>query len=316
MAERLRLEVPPEAADQRLDAFLAERVAGTSRSALKRLILAGDVRVAGRPARPAARLEPGQTVEVALPPPPAAEVAANPDVPLEVLHADDAIVVVDKPAGRVVHPGAGHADDTLVNALLARFPDMATAFGGPRPGIVHRLDRDTSGVMVVARTPAAAEALMAAFKARAVEKVYLALATGTLSPPEGVIDAPVARDPRRRQRMAVAPGGRASRTAYRVLAYLGGGSAGPEHSWLRLEPFSGRTHQIRVHLRAVGHPIVGDAVYGRRSRHIGRMALHAWRLAFAHPTTGETVRFEAPLAPDIAEAVAQLGLMGDPTALA
>jgi len=316
VAERLRLEVPPEAANQRLDAFLAERIAGTSRSALKRLILAGDVRVAGGPSRPATRLEPGQSVEVALPSPPAEGVAANPDVPLDVLYADDAIIVVDKRAGQVVHPGAGHTDDTVVNALLARFPDMATAFDGPRPGIVHRLDRDTSGVMVAARTPAAAEALMAAFKARAVEKVYLALTTGALTPLEGLIDAPVARDPQRRQRMAVAPGGRASRTSYRVLAHLGGGPAGPEHSWLRLEPYSGRTHQIRVHLRAIGHPIVGDAVYGRRSRHIGRMALHAWRLAFAHPTTGETVRFEAPLAPDIAEAVAQLGLMGDPTALA
>lgn len=314
MAETLRLIVPDEGIGQRLDQFLAEHVDQASRSALKRLIQTGDVRIDGLPSRPSARLEAGQAIDVALPSPPTTELVANPDLPLTVLHSDAAIIVIDKLAGQVVHPSLGHADDTIVNALLARFPDLASGFDDARPGIVHRLDRDTSGVMVVARTPAASETLKAAFKDRAVAKTYLALANGALQPPEGVIDAPVARDPRRRQRMAVVPGGRAAQTAYRVLDLLGDGRGSPTHTWLRLEPHSGRTHQIRVHLKAVGHPVTGDAIYGRRSRIIDRLALHAWRLTFTHPATGATVRFEAPLAPDIAAALGVLGLRDDLTA--
>jgi len=313
MAEAVHLTVPIDAVGRRLDAFLSEQVDEASRSTLKRLIQSGGVTVDGRSSRPSARLEAGQLIALAIEPPPAPSAPiADAALPIAVLYADDAIIVVDKPAGLVVHPALGHADDTLVNALLARFPDLTEAFNGQRPGIVHRLDRDTSGVMVVARTPAAAEALRAAFKARAIRKTYLAIAVGALQPPEGVIDAPIARDPRRRQRMAVRPGGREAQTAYRVIALLGEGTSGPAYSWLRLEPKTGRTHQIRVHLKAMGHPIAGDTVYGRRSRIIERLALHAWRLAFEHPATGATVSFEAPPAPDITEALATLGWRVDP----
>jgi 23S rRNA pseudouridine1911/1915/1917 synthase len=223
-----------------------------------------------------------------------------------VIHADAALIVIDKAPGRVVHPAAGHAGDTLVNALLAHFPELATTFDGERPGIVHRLDRDTSGVIVVARTPVAAEALKAAFAARAVEKTYLALARGRVDPPAGLIDAAIGRDPRRRKRMAALPGGRPARTAYRLIAEAHG------VSFLELRPETGRTHQIRVHLREIGHPVLGDPTYGRASRRIGRTALHAWRIAFDHPLTGQRVMYEAALPEDMRAALTSLGLPAEP----
>jgi 23S rRNA pseudouridine1911/1915/1917 synthase len=229
--------------------------------------------------------------------------APAPELPLSVLHADPDLIVVDKPAGQVVHPALGHRSDTLVNALLARYPDLRGIEAGARPGIVHRLDRDTSGVMVVGRTAAAAADLRRQFKARTVEKVYLALVSGRVSPPEAVIDAPIGRDPDHRQRMAAVPGGRPAQTTYRVLA------ESPTHSWVEVRPRTGRTHQIRVHLAAIGHPVIGDTVYGRKDRAIGRTALHAWRLAFDHPGTGGRVRFEAPLPEDLRAALGARGIL-------
>ncbi len=298
---RVEIVVPPEAAGERLDAFLARQVPDRSRSEIQRLIRAGLAWRNGRPAMPSERLAAGDAIALELPPrPPEAPLAPTPGGQLRVLYADPAIIAVDKPAGLVVHPAPGHVHDTLANFLVARFPDLLVAFPGARPGIVHRLDRETSGVLVVARETAAAESLKRQFRERTVRKVYLALVRGEMSPPAGVIDAPVGRDPKHRQRMAAIAAGRAARTVYRVLASTRG------YSWLRLEPQTGRTHQIRVHLAAVGHPVAGDRTYGRRDRHIGRLALHAWQLEIDHPSTGERLTLEAPVADDLAEVAERL----------
>jgi 23S rRNA pseudouridine1911/1915/1917 synthase len=303
VTDHRELVVAPPDAGARLDRFLADRIPELSRSRLQELVREGVVRVDGTSARPSARLEAGAVVAVDLPPVPVETgPAPAPHLIVALLHLDDDVVVVDKPPGQVVHPAAGHAEDTLVNALLALLPDLATVFGGPRPGLVHRLDRDTSGVMVVARTPQAAEALKRQFKARTVEKTYLVLAKGHFASPEGVIDAPVGRDPRRRRRMAALRDGRPAQTAYRVLAASG------DYSFLEARPHTGRTHQIRVHLDAIGHPVAGDAVYGHRDRRLGRMALHAWRLAFDHPADGRRVTFTAPLPADLRAALVEVGI--------
>jgi len=306
-----RLVVTAEEDGLRLDLFLERRApglegVGPSRAEIVRRLRAGGATLAGRPGKASRRVSAGEVVRLEpgfldppdsddRPPPP------RPDLPISVLHADEHLIVVDKAAGRVVHPAPGHADDSLVNALLARFPDLASSFDGQRPGIVHRLDRDTTGVMVVARTAGAAEQLQAQFKDHRAQKVYLALARGAVAPPFGVIDAPLARDPGRRQRMAVVASGRAARTIYRVHA--GDGRA----SLLLVSPVTGRTHQIRVHLRSIGHPVVGDAVYGRSDPRIDRPALHAWRLALVHPGTGERVEYVAPVPDDFRAALEALG---------
>ncbi|MEO8083247.1 MAG: RluA family pseudouridine synthase [Ardenticatenales bacterium] len=282
-------------AGERVDVLLARRM-DVPRATAQRWIGAGRVQVDARPARPGTRLAEGAVVTLAAEATPAPEPpVAAPDVALDVLFEDEAIVVLAKPAGMVVHPGLGHVDDTLVNALAARFPDIAAAFppDDPRPGIVHRLDADTSGVLVVARTPAAKEVLQAQFKGRAVDKMYIALARGTVQPPYGLIDAPLGRDSVHRQRVAVRPNGREAVTGYHVAATR------PTDSLLVVRLFTGRTHQIRVHLAAVGHPIAGDRVYGRADRTLGRMALHAWALSFAHPSSGAPMTFIAPLDADL-----------------
>jgi 23S rRNA pseudouridine1911/1915/1917 synthase len=303
VGDRRLLEVRPDDAGSRVDVFLARHLPGVSRTQVQELIRAGGVSVGGVVVRPAQRLLPGETVAVALEAPedagPAAVLA---EVALGLLYVDQAMVVVNKAAGVVVHAGSGHRGDTLADALVARFPELAAVEEGDRPGLVHRLDRDTSGVMVVARTAAAAAALRAQFKARSVVKVYLALVKGEVRPPEGVIDAPVGRDPRRRQRMTALASGRPARTAYRLLGEAGG------YSFLEARPQTGRTHQIRVHLAAIGHPVAGDPVYGRRDPLVSRTALHAWRLEVDHPVTAERMRFEAPLPADMAAALARLGI--------
>lgn len=300
-------DIEAATADQRLDVYLTEALPELSRTRVQRLIATGAVTVNGQPARSATRLQAGDLVSVsdaALAPADMAAAGPSPDaaLPLDLLYADAAIIVVNKAAGQVVHPAAGHQDDTLVNALVARFPDLTGAFEGRRPGIVHRLDKDTSGVLVVGRTVAAADRLMRQFKDRAVEKTYLALAKGLVTPLEGLIEAPIARDPRHRQRMAAMAGGRPAETGFRVLASTA------EYSWLVLRPRTGRTHQIRVHLAAIGHPIAGDELYSRRDRVAPRLALHAWRLGFIHPATEEPVAFTAPVPDDLLAALAALGI--------
>lgn len=297
-----RLEFCVSEEGNRLDKWLTERVEGLSRSAVQELIETGHVTVNGAPARPSYRVREGDRVMVELPPPPEAGLVPE-AIPLPVVYEDDTLLVVDKPAGMVVHPGPGHAAGTLVNALLARYPELA---GEPdeRPGIVHRLDRDTSGLLVIARHPTVRQALQRQFQARRVDKTYLALLEGELQPPWGRIEAPIGRDPRHRQRMTVMPEGREAVTEYRVRERFryGSGSSTGHYTLVEAHPWTGRTHQIRVHFASIGHPVVGDRVYGHRRVHlpVSRQFLHAWRLEFDHPRSGERLQFEAPLPPDLA----------------
>ncbi len=292
-----------EEGGERLDRFIARAAPELSRSFVQRLIADGHVTVNGKPAKPSLKLTAGDGVEVILPPPTPSPVTAE-DIPLSILYEDDDLLVVDKPAGLTTHPAPGHGTGTLVNALLAHLPRLPESDNPARPGIVHRLDKDTSGLLIVAKTPPALARLSAQFKSRFVKKTYLALVTGRVTPEKGVIDAPIGRDPVHRQRMAVTYTGRPARTGYKVLRYL------PGATLLEAYPETGRTHQIRVHFAAVGHPVVGDATYGTPSRLVGRQFLHAYRLSFRLPSSGKPVEFTAPLPPDLQEALKQLGGTG------
>ena len=285
-----------ESADARLDYYLAGLELGLTRSRLRQLIAEGQVRVNGAAVKPAHRVRPGDRVLVSVPPPRPA-VAVAQDIPLTVVYQDAELVVIDKPAGLSAHPGPGHPDGTLVNGLLALCPDIQGIGGRIRPGIVHRLDKNTSGLMIAAKTERAHHNLSQQIKDRAVSKGYLALTEGVPSPESGVIDVPIGRDPRRRTRMAVTAGGRESRTGYRVLERAGA------HALLELQLHTGRTHQARVHLAWLGHPLLGDAVYGKSSPLLPRHFLHAHRLAFAHPATAQPLRFHSPLPPDLRAAL-------------
>jgi len=304
MEETVTLEA--EGSGERLDVFVVRRCTGLSRSLVQRLIREGLVTVGGRPGRAGQRLERGDRVLVRVPAEGPEPLRPEP-IPLTILYEDADLLVVDKAAGLTVHPAAGVRRGTLAAALLAYRPELAGVGGPERPGIVHRLDRDTSGLLVVAKNEAALAALARQWKERQVEKGYLALVHGRLEPPEGVIDAPIARDPRHRQRMAVVEGGRAARTAYRVQRYLRGGPSGRDaYSLVEVAPSTGRTHQIRVHFAALGHPLVGDRVYGRPSAVLGRQFLHAHRLAFRHPVDGRPLEFESPLPEDLRGALERL----------
>jgi 23S rRNA pseudouridine1911/1915/1917 synthase len=290
----------------RLDQWLAQSIPQLSRSQLQKLIRQGQVLIAGQTVRPSMAVAPGDVVTVYLPP---SEVATpQPEtVPLDIVFEDDDLVVINKPAGLVVHPAHGHSSGTLVNALLARYPDLAALAladedSTDRPGIVHRLDRDTSGLMVVARNPQALRQLKQQFKSRTVEKTYLALVFGRPEAPEGIIDVPLGRDPRFRQKIAPRPDGKPARTHYRVIRDFG------QYSLLEVGLETGRTHQIRVHLAWLKCPVVGDTVYGRKKNVLGlqRQFLHAWKLTFQHPRTGETIELEAPLDPPLQAVLDQL----------
>jgi 23S rRNA pseudouridine1911/1915/1917 synthase len=308
-----RLEVALEDAGGRLDAWLARRLPAHSRSRFQALIAEGRVLVDGRRARAASRLAVGQRVTVAIPEAAPASPQAE-DIPLRVVHEDAHLLVVDKPAGLTVHPGAGRPSGTLVNALLHRVRDLSGVGGVLRPGIVHRLDRGTSGLLVVAKDDATHRALARQFAARTVEKEYLALVVGVPDRGEGEITAPIGRDRARRQTMSVrAPRGREARTRFTIAERFDGAAL------LRVRIFTGRTHQIRVHLAAIGHPVAGDAVYGGRRqpptrneahrealRSLARPALHAARLGFQHPATGARLVFESPLPDDLQSVIARL----------
>ena len=292
-----RIEFQVQEGKVRLDKFLAEKLPDLSRSAAQRLIDSGQVTVNGDPVKASYKVSAGDEVVAFLPAdePPGLVPEA---VPLEVVYEDQALLVVDKAAGMVVHPAPGHPAGTLVNALLAHCPELATS-GGERPGIVHRLDRDTSGLILVAKNDKVRRALQRQFKERQVQKAYTALLDGHLQPAWGRIEAPVGRDPQHRQRMAVLSGGREAVTEYHVLeqfAHQVGPAAG-DYSLVEAEPLTGRTHQIRVHFASIGHPVVGDEVYGRRRQRlpVPRQFLHARRLGFKHPLTGERLSLEAPL---------------------
>ena len=297
----LRLDVPEDAAGARLDAFLAAQERGLTRSAWKRAIEEGRVRVEGQVvSKPGWTLRAGSSVEAVLPDPepPALE---GEEIPLAIVHEDEHIVVVDKPAGLVVHPGHGNRRGTLVHALIGRGTPLAPAGGEVRPGIVHRLDKETSGLLVVAKTDLAHRGLAAAFAAREVAKTYLAVVRGTVRPAEGRIDAAIGRSRRDPTKMALrVPRGRPATTIYRTLETL------PGHTLLEIDLVTGRTHQIRVHLASKGNPVVGDDRYGAKRGERSRLALHAARLSFRHPASGETVRFASPLPPDIETLLAKL----------
>jgi 23S rRNA pseudouridine1911/1915/1917 synthase len=299
--------VSEQDAGQRLDRFLASHLSDTSRNRVQALLDDGRILVNGAPRKPSHRLASGETVTVDLPPPVAAGVAAE-NIPLNLIYEDSDIAVINKPAGMIVHPGAGAETGTLVAALLHHFgdPHALSSIGAPlRPGIVHRLDKETSGVMVVARTDAAHAALAEAFSHRLVEKTYLALLHGRPTGKSGRIDLPIARDLVRRSRMTTRRReGRAARTDWHALAHLG------NFTLVAADIHTGRTHQIRVHFSSLSTPVVGDTVYGapRQERvektllpPLGRNFLHAARLAFAHPRTAKPLEFRAPLPPDLLE---------------
>lgn len=299
MCER-QIELVVDEGPSRLDRFLAERAGGLSRSAIQRLIDDGRVTVNAELAKASYQVRPGDRVVACVPQPGSEEPAAE-VIPLGIVYEDQVLIVIDKPAGMVIHPAPGHQSGTLVNALLAHCPELAGDSQDRRPGIVHRLDRDTSGLILVAKNEQIRRALQRQFQARQVHKVYLALLDGYLEAAHGRIEAPLGRDPRHRQRMAVVPGGREAITEYRLLATFAGG----DYSLVEAEPKTGRTHQIRVHFASIGHPVVGDTVYGRRrtSLPVPRQFLHAQRLGFTHPLTGRPLQFEAPLPDDLAAAL-------------
>ena len=296
-SERYEFVVGGNPNPSRLDAWLAAQPAlsksGLSRSRLQALAAEGMITINGDVARPAQRIRPHDAIIVSVPPARSPADLIPQDIPVPAVYEDEHLIVVDKPAGLPVHPGPGHPDGTLVNALLARCPDIRGIGGELRPGIVHRLDRDTSGLMVVAKTQPAHQRLAEQLKNREFQKEYLAVAVGLVTPESGTIDAPIARDSRHRQKMAVDAGGRAARTHYETLEELEG------HTLLSLVLETGRTHQIRVHLAYLGYPLLGDAVYGKASALASRQFLHAARLGFPHPAAGTWMQHASDLPADL-----------------
>lgn len=290
--------------ESRLDQYLAGQDTGLTRSRLQRLISEGQVLVNEGPAKPSHKVREGDRITLAVPPPRPTGLAAQ-DIPVAVVYQDQDLVVVNKPAGLAVHPGPGHPDKTLVNALLAMCPDIQGIGGEIRPGIVHRLDKDTSGLMMVAKTHQAHNNLSAQIKARQVTKGYLALVEGVPAPAQGKVDAPVGRHPRRRTRMAVVVGGKEARTSYRMREEFTEHGL-PGYSLIELYLETGRTHQIRVHMAHIGHPLIGDTLYGHKTPLVGRHFLHAFHLAFKHPANGEPLEFQIELPADLTPAIEAL----------
>ena len=293
-----KLTVQHTDAGQRLDRFLVQALPAFSRSRLQSLIRDGFVTVNGKAARPRALVRAGDVIEWREPE--ISKIESQPEpMDLEILFEDDDLLVLNKPAGLVVHPGAGHQQHTLVNALLAHCKNLSVIGGKERPGIVHRLDKETSGALVVAKNDAAHRDLSKQFADRTTGKVYLALVAGTPRKSFGTIDAPIARHPVHRQRMSIAQRvtGRSAKTEYRVVR------SSADRSLVECTIHTGRTHQIRVHLHHLGHPVLGDKVYGgKRAGNSPRQMLHAWKLAFRHPRTAEQLSFTAPIPSDFAEA--------------
>ena len=287
----IKLTVPDEQAGVRLDRYLARALPQFSRSRLQALIRAGDVVLQGKSVRAREMVHAGDIVRLTVPP--LCEIDAKAEeIPLEILFEDDDVLVLNKPAGLVVHPGAGNQTHTLVNALLHHCANLSGIGGKQRPGIVHRLDKETSGCLVVAKNDTAHQHLSRQFAEREVKKIYLALVAGTLKRPRGTIDAAIGRHPVQRKKMAVHPTkGRIARTDYRVL------QAGGGVSLVECAIHSGRTHQIRVHLHHIGNPVIGDSLYGKKVA-APRQMLHAWKLGFTHPRTNERLFFEAPVPED------------------
>ncbi|MEP6709713.1 MAG: RluA family pseudouridine synthase [Verrucomicrobiota bacterium] len=294
----IKLRVAREKAGLRLDRFLALALPDYSRSRLQELIRLGLVRLNDRQTRPRSTIQAGDLIRLTEPSPEKIE-----DMPeamtLDVLFEDDELLVINKVAGLVVHPGAGHREHTLVNALLHHCPNLSGIGGKQRPGIVHRLDKETSGCLVIAKNDMTHQSLARQFASRTVLKLYLALVTGALKQTRGIIDAPIARHSVHRKKMAVAPGrGRTAKTDYRVLR------SSPRASLVECSLHTGRTHQVRVHLHHLGHPVLGDTVYAPKAKmNYPRQMLHAWKLGFHHPRSEQWREFEAPLPNDFVEAL-------------
>lgn len=291
--------IQPTEVGQRLDRYLAPLIADVSRTAIQHMITEGEVQVNGHSSKPGYALRDGDAIQLyhLLPSLPSGHIKPQ-SYPLEIVFEDKDVLVINKAAGMVVHPAPGHREDTLVNALLARYPQLQKLQEDVRPGIVHRLDKDTSGLLIVAKNSRTQTLLIEMMKQHAIIKRYLALVEGNISLDAGSIDAPIGRDPRHRQQMAItATSSREARTHFRVLERFA------RHTLLLLELETGRTHQIRVHLKAIGHPVVGDTVYGsghtRREPQVQRQFLHAYQLKFQHPMTGEVIELEAPLPEDL-----------------
>jgi 23S rRNA pseudouridine1911/1915/1917 synthase len=308
----LTFSVSPADAGERLDVFLAAHIEGWSRARLHRLIEAADVLVNGSVSKPSHKLRPNDHIEIDLTPTPSTSFAPE-DIPVEVVYEDDDLIVVNKPAGIVVHPAAGVDSGTLANALAFHFQQLSSTGGAARPGIVHRLDKGTSGLLVVAKTERTHEHLADQFRDREVFKSYVALVHGQVEKEGGEIDQPIARDPRNRTRMAVVRGGRPSLSIYKVRRRF------ERFTLLDVELKTGRTHQIRVHLAWLKHPVVGDEVYGAgrdktvinpviraRIAKLGRQFLHAEQLGFRHPRTAEQLRFTAPLSTELQSLLDQI----------
>ena len=283
----------------RLDKFVSEKCLGLSRTQAQRLVDEGNVTVNDRTAKSSLKLTVGDRVAVTIPPTPPSPLAAE-AMPLKIVYEDADLLVIDKPAGLTVHPAPGHPGGTLINAILAYYPRLAEISDSLRPGIVHRLDKDTSGLMIVAKNTAAQLNLVEQFRARTVKKAYLVLVRGKLKPESGIIEAALGRSPSDRKRMAVVREGLEARTGYRVVKYLGG------YTLLEVMPETGRTHQIRVHLAAIGYPVVGDGVYGFKSKHLSRQFLHAYKLGFNLPSIGQWVEFQSELPQDLARALREI----------
>jgi 23S rRNA pseudouridine1911/1915/1917 synthase len=314
-SERFEISAGAEDKGARLDRFLADRIKELSRTRLKALILKGEVEVSGRTVRdPEYRVNAGDEITLEIPEAEPARPAGE-NIPLDIVYEDKDVIVIEKPAGLVVHPAAGNRSGTLVNALIAHCGSSLSGIGGEkRPGIVHRLDKDTSGLLVVAKNDKAHRSLSAQFadhgRTGDLSRGYLAFAWGVPKPERGTIDAPIARDPRSRVKMAVRKGGKEAVTHYEVLRKYLGSDDKPVASMIECELETGRTHQIRVHLARVGHPLLGDSVYGAGFQSkavllpqkagaaleaLNRQALHAFRLAFSHPATGKLLSFESKL---------------------
>lgn len=299
----IELIVSENDAKLRLDQFLARRLPQYSRSRLQQLIRSGFVRLNDASTRARQIVRAADKIDVREPP--VEQIDTRPErIPLDILFEDDDLIVINKPAGLTVHPGAGQREHTLVNALLSHCTTLSGIGGKERPGIVHRLDRETSGCLVVAKNDLAHRELSKQFANRTVEKIYLALVAGKLRKPVGVIEEKIGRHPVHRHRMRVTSlRGRTAKTEYRVIC------SNQEASLIECQLHSGRTHQIRVHLHHLGHPVVGDKVYGARfAKDFPRQLLHAWKLGFRHPRTGEWKQFQASLPDDFKEAVAAAGL--------
>ncbi len=281
--------------DRRLDKVIRDRVSGLSRTKGQRLIETERVTVNGDPRKPAYRVERGDHITVRLPSPESACSVEPEPIPLDIIYEDQHLLVLNKPAGMVVHPAPGHPNGTLVNALLAHYPPIAQVGPIERAGVVHRLDKETSGVLVVAKEKTTLEGLQEQFRNREIEKTYLALVHRRIRPSEGIIEVPIGRHPRHRQRMAARAEGKYARTQYHAVRFF------RNHTLLELHPYTGRTHQIRVHLSWLGYPVVGDPVYGRRRQQLleDRHFLHAHRIRFVHPASGKKLAFEAPLTKEL-----------------